>query len=117
MQHAKAAELSTLSREDLVSRFEVLQKQYLEVCTQREELTRDVELLCLQSTSFTFDKGSFLQERVRSAEVELARLTVTHDAVLVELNDMKEDHVHLRQAKRLSDKSAREVRSGSCLPA
>ena len=106
-----AAALRKLPREELISMLEVLQRQHADVCTQRDDLTRDVELLCLQAPSFTFDKGSFLQERVRNAESELARLSRKHEATLLELNDVSDDLVHLKDAKRLSDKSAREVRA------
>lgn len=102
--------LDQLSREELLSHLEVLQRQFADVSSQKDELLRDVELFSSQSMNATFDKSSFLLERVRNAETELARLKDRYASVSVELNDVKEDQVHLKEAKRVSDRSAREVR-------
>jgi hypothetical protein len=108
-QDRQGQSFNQLSREELLSHLEVLQRQFVDVSSQRDELSRDVELFSSQSMNATFDKSSFLLERVRNAETELARLKDRYVIVSVELNDVKEDQVHLKEAKRVSDRSAREV--------
>jgi flagellar biosynthesis chaperone FliJ len=102
----KPNQLAGLSQEELRSHLEVLQRQFAEIRTQRDELQRDVELMCMPST---FCSASFLQERVRNAETELARTRSKLQSVVEELSDVKDDYVHVQEAKRLSDTSAREV--------
>ena len=102
----KAHQIKQLSREELESHLEVLHRRFVEVRTQRDELSRDVEL---NSTSATFDKSSFLQERARNAETELARVKAKLSAVTLDLNDVREDQAHVLQAKRVADLATREV--------
>ena len=105
----KPQQLAKLSREELQSHLEVLQRQHAEVNTQRDELLRDVELLCQGMPSATFDPSSLLQERVRNAETELSRTKAKLRAVTSDLSDVTDDHAQMKEAKRISDRSAREV--------
>jgi hypothetical protein len=100
---------ASLSREELIAHLEMIQRHYTELKFQRDELQRDVELLCVDGNAATFDKTSFLQERCRTAEAELGRMKNELSAVTVELYDVKEDNLLLKEAKRVSDSGARQV--------
>lgn len=52
----------------------VLEKQLARVEVERDDLARDVEFLCAQSSSSIFDSSMVLTERVLSSEKELRRV-------------------------------------------
>jgi hypothetical protein len=105
------SQVHNLSKDELMSHIEVIQRQLKEMTDQRNDLARDVELLCLDTGSATFDRSSVLQERVRNTDIELARLREAHNLAKAERDELQDDNVHLKQAKRVSDTSCREVRS------
>ena len=102
--------LNALSTEELIARVEATQHKLEGLKLERDDLQRDVELLCMQSGSATFNSSSLLQERLFSVESELARLRTHCQRIELERVELREDHVALRQAKRQSDNSHREVR-------
>jgi hypothetical protein len=99
----------SLSRAELIAHLDILQRHYVELKSQRDVLQRDVDLFCIDSNAATFDKTSFLQERCRTAEAELGRMKSELSAATIELHDVKEDNLLLKEAKRVSDSSARQV--------
>jgi len=50
-----------------------LEKQLAKVIRERDDLSRDVELLCTQNSSSIFDSSMVLSERIYSAEKDLSR--------------------------------------------
>ena len=48
-----------------------MEKQLAKALQERDDLARDVELLCTQNSSSIFDSSMVLSERIYSAEKEL----------------------------------------------
>lgn len=89
-----------LSKDELLSHLEVMSKQLSDITEQRDDLAKDVELLCMDSGSATFDRSSILQERLRNTEIELARLREAHHLAVAERDAMADDNAHMKATKK-----------------
>lgn len=109
----RVVNVEQLSRNELLAYVEELRK-YLELATrERDRLLRENEDYINNSVSATFDSSSFLRETLLSRESELQQKKTELEHLKAERDELVEDVAMIKEAKRLSDRSCREV----CTPA
>lgn len=99
-----------LSRNELLAHVEELRKYIGVVTRERDRLQRENEDYINNSVSATFDSSSFLRETLLSKETELQQKGAELKHVKAERDELVEDVAMIKEAKRLSDRSCREVR-------
>ena len=98
-----------LSRNELLAHVEEL-RNYQEVVTrERDRLLRENADYVNNSVSATFDSSSFLRETLLSRESELQQKKTELKHLKAERDELIEDVAMIKEAKRLSDRSCREV--------
>lgn len=128
---ASRVDVEQLSRNELLAHIEELRKHLQQVTDSRDRLHRENEDYINNSVSATFDSSSFLRETLLSRESELQQkntelehlkaerdelvevrafmhLTLFTNAIATNLQCVQ-DVAMIKEAKRLSDRSCREV--------
>jgi hypothetical protein len=105
----RVVNVEQLSRNELLAHVDELRK-YVEVVTrERDRLLRENEDYINNSVSATFDSSSFLRETLLSRESELQLKKTEFEHLKAERDELLEDVAMIKEAKRLSDRSCREV--------
>jgi chromosome segregation ATPase len=86
-----------------------LKNKLAQALIERDDLARDVESLCMETTAnTTFSSSSVLRERIFSTEKELSRAKTDLLTVTAERDSIREDLREIKEAKRIADQSFRD---------
>lgn len=107
-QH-KSVDRRELSPNELYAYTKDVELQLEKSEAQRADLLLELEAYTGASANLTWDSTALLQQRAIGAEVKLARLEKAFNQLSVEHASLSDDFAKLKEAKRLSDQSGREV--------
>lgn len=105
----KAVDRRELSPNELFAYTKDLEKQLEKSEAQRADLLRELEAYTGETANLTWDTTGLLQQRAIEAEVKLSRLDKSFHQLTVDHEGLSDDYAKLKEAKRLSDQSGREV--------
>lgn len=106
----KPVDRRELSPHELFAYANDLELQLEKAEAQRADLLRELESYTGASANLTWDATGLLQQRAIDAEAQLERLRTSFKHLSVSHDSLSDDFAKLKEAKRLSDQSGREVR-------
>lgn len=107
-QH-KAVDRRELSPNELYAYTKDIELQLEQSEAKRADLLLELEAYTGASANLTWDSTALLQQRAIGAEVKLTRVEKAFSQLSVEHASLSDDFAKLKEAKRLSDQSGREV--------
>lgn len=89
-----------------------LEKKLAKTIIERDDLARDVEALCMETTAnTTFSSSSVLRERIFATEKEMLRTKQELITVTAERDSLREDLQEIKESKRRMDQTFKEQSS------
>lgn len=99
---------TTADASNLRKQILILEKKLTQALSERDDLARDVEALCMETTAnTTFSSSSVLRERIFATEKELSRAKMDLVSITGERDSLREDLREIKEAKRAADQSFR----------
>ena len=105
----KAVDRREMAPNELLAYTKDLELQLEKAELQRADLLRELEAYAGDSANLTWDSTALLQQRAVDADLRLLRLEKSFHELSVEHDGLSDDFAKLKEAKRLSDQSCREV--------